>query len=269
MSGRPKSRLVFRTDNTPKFSEDDVEKIELTAVTPNLEWNIGRRIVFESELKEQQYESQNGGGAYDHEEELEQSPPEERYHASSSFGRVHPDRDDNYKSLHPSPGKISFAAPGSKQKPEILSSPQKSEASFRGKPRWSNKQLSSGSKGNPFASHHKKTLEDSPVGAFSGNKNSNTAEPSKSKTLRSVRGPNPKQDTSKSVMGQQTPKHKAADKHVWVAEVKRETKLMEQKIQDFERKFEERASMLVYYPRQVPAETSEETRDSTSPSCCC
>lgn len=231
---------MFRTDNTPKFSEEDVEKIELTAVTPNLEWNIGRRIVFDSELKEQQFESHDGGGNGYHAEHLDQSPSEEIYHASSSFGRAHQEREDNYKSLQPSPGKISFAAPGSKQKPEILSSPQKSEASFRGKPRWSNKQLSSGSKGNPFGSHHKKPLEESPVGAFSGNKNSNPLEQSKPK----LSGPTPsaRNEISKSVLGQQTPKQKAPEKHVWVAEVKRETKLMEQKIQDFERKFEERAS---------------------------
>jgi hypothetical protein len=263
MSTHPRSRLVFRTDNTPKFSEEDVEKIELTAVTPNIEWNIGRRIVFESELKTEQYDSNGEDPAnYQHlyqeeeEKDLQESPTKEVLQAHpvyENFLRVKP---ENVNSIEPSPGKISFAAQGSKQKPESFTSPQKSEASFRAKTRWSNKQPgSSGSKGNPFVSNNKGRLEDSPVGAFSGNKNSNRHHKIEDRTPSSVRVAGQKDTIHVTANGSRkelgvesaapsTPKARINDKHVWVAEVKRETKLMKQKIEDFERKFEERTSKM-------------------------
>lgn len=256
MLTRPKSRLVFRTDNTPKFSEEDVERIELTAVAPNLEWNIGRRIVFESELKEQHYEHPDHRRNHFETESYEESP-QKPSQPSRGGHVVHADeREDNGKFLNNSSDKISFAAPGSKQKPNSFGSPHKSEASFKAKPRWSNsKQLSSGNKGNPFASNQKRPIEQSPVGTFSANKNSSRADVLGTRTLTSMRGAGNHQppattarnDTQRSVAAAATPKSKPNDKHVWVAEVKRETKLMEQKIQDFERKFEERTSMLVVY----------------------
>lgn len=251
MLTRPKSRLVFRTENTPKFSEEDVERIELTAVAPNLEWNIGRRIVFESELKQQQYEHLDSQNNPLEPLSYERSPQKSIVPSKQMYTLQPDEREDINKYSSHSPDKISFAAPGSKHKHNSFGSPNKSEASSKPKPRWSNsKQLSSGSKGNPFVSNHKH-VEQSLVGTFSANKNSSRLEPIGSRTPPSVRGPvsnqqtpiTNKNDTQRSLAVPSTPKSKPLETHVWVAEVKRETKIMEQRIQDFERKFEERTSM--------------------------